>query len=260
MPIRPDESVDAPAPAGLVLTGERTLPGIRHENYWFRRHEAAYRALIPGCTGTVVLEAGCGEGYGGALLLAAGACRVLAVDYDRDTVTHVRRTYPQQDVLRANLVALPLTTASVDAVVSLQVLEHLWDQPRFVAECARVLRPGGWLALSTPNRLTFSPGVGRGEKPLNPFHTNELDAEELVELVSARLDVEGVLGLRHGARLRAWEHTHGSLVAAQLAAPAERWHDALSLLVGGVTAEDFELTAHDVDAALDLLLLARRPA
>ena len=35
------------AAGGLVLTGERTLPGIPDENYWFRRHEAAYRALLP---------------------------------------------------------------------------------------------------------------------------------------------------------------------------------------------------------------------
>ncbi|MPY85990.1 MAG: SAM-dependent methyltransferase, partial [Actinophytocola sp.] len=31
----------------LAETGERTVPGVRHENYWFRRHEAAYRALTP---------------------------------------------------------------------------------------------------------------------------------------------------------------------------------------------------------------------
>ena len=40
------------------------MPGIPAENYWFRRHEAAYDAVVPFCPGAVVLEAGCGEGYG----------------------------------------------------------------------------------------------------------------------------------------------------------------------------------------------------
>src|SRR5512133_814219 len=62
----------------LALTGERTLPGIPTENYWFRRHEAAYDAVVPFCPGAVVLEAGCGEGYG-ADRLAAAARSVLGV-------------------------------------------------------------------------------------------------------------------------------------------------------------------------------------
>ena len=95
------------------------------------------------------------------------------------------------------------------------------------------------MALSTPNRLTFSPGVERGEKPLNPFHVNELDAEELRELVARTLVVESVLGLRHGARLVEWEAMHGSVVAAQLAQPYTAWADELTALVTSLTAHDF---------------------
>ena len=56
----------------LALTGERTVPGIARENYWFRRHLVVYEALAPRCRG-VVLEAGCGEGYGADLLAARRA-------------------------------------------------------------------------------------------------------------------------------------------------------------------------------------------
>src|SRR3954469_21497571 len=76
----------------LHLTGERTVPGIAEENYWFRRHEAAYAALLPLCDGATVLEAGCGEGWG-AGLIAPVATRVLARDYDVVPAEHVARRY-----------------------------------------------------------------------------------------------------------------------------------------------------------------------
>ena len=54
-------SVHGPS-ADLPLTGERTVPGLAEENYWFRRHEVVYRRLAQRCVDREVLEAGCGEG------------------------------------------------------------------------------------------------------------------------------------------------------------------------------------------------------
>jgi len=242
----------------LALTGERTVPGIARENYWFRRHLVVYEALAPRCRG-VVLEAGCGEGYG-ADLLAGGATRVLALDYDAAAIGHVGRRYPRVTAARANLVALPVRDGGVDAVVSLQVVEHLWDQRRFLRECRRVLAAGGALFLSTPNRLTFSPGR---DTPLNPFHTRELAAAELTELLlAAGFGDVTVLGLHHGPRLRALDAAHGgSLVAAQTAAAlAGVWPAALLRDVAAVTTADFALHPdgpnHPVDASLDLIAMA----
>jgi SAM-dependent methyltransferase len=246
------------AERGLLLTGERTLPGIAVENYWFRRHEAAYLALAPYCRGGMVLEAGCGEGYGAALL-AGVARRVLALDYDVATVAHAAATYPGLAVLRGNLAALPLAAGSVEVVASLQVVEHLWDQPGFVRECARVLRPGGRLLVTTPNRLTFSPGR---DTPLNPFHSRELSAAELAGLLAGGgFRVGALRGLRHGPRLARLDARHGgSLVTAQLAAPPESWPARLRADVATVTAADFELAEADIDASLDLVAVAELPA
>lgn len=249
--------VPAAQDAGLPLTGERTVPGIAEENYWFRRHEVVYGALAARCAGAVVLEAGCGEGYG-ADLLAAVAARVLALDHDAAAAVHVHRRYRRVDVARTDLVALPVRDRSCDVVVSLQVIEHLWEQQRFLRECRRVLRPGGALLVSTPNRITFSPGR---DTPLNPFHTRELSGAELAGLVhdAGFVDVE-VLGLHHGPRLRALDARHsGSIVDAQVAVAVGDgvWPEALLTDVASVTCADFELQADDVDGSLDLLVLAR---
>lgn len=246
------------SPDVLPLTGERTVPGIAQENYWFRRHEAVYLQLAPRCAGAVVLEAGCGEGYG-ADLLAGVAARVLALDYDQPTAAHVARRYPRVDVARTNLVALPVAAGSCDAVVSLQVIEHLWEQERFLRECRRVLCPGGALLISTPNRFTFSPGR---DTPLNPFHTRELAGAELAGLIGeAGFGGVEVLGLHHGPRLRALDARHGgSLVDAQVAVAlgGGEWPAALLADVASVTSADFVLTADDVDVSLDLVALATR--
>lgn len=244
---------------GLPLTGERTVPGIARENYWFRRHEAVYEALLPRCGGATMLEAGCGEGYGAALL-AGVAARVLAADHDAATITHVGARYPGVAAVRANLVALPVHDGALDAVVSLQVVEHLWDQERFLRECRRVLRPGGALVVSTPNRLTFSPGR---DTPLNPFHTRELSGPELAGLLhGAGFTEVVVLGLHHGARLCDIDAAHGgSIVAAQtrLALTGDAWPPDLAADVATVSTADFELRRDDVDASLDLVASAVAP-
>lgn len=249
----------------LPLTGERTVPGIPSENYWFRRHEAAYEFVLelltdgPLVGSRVLAEIGSGEGYGAALL-AKHTGTVLALDYDESAIGHLARRYPRLHPLRANLAALPLADGTADVVVSLQVIEHVWNHPQFVAECLRVLRPGGVLVLSTPNRLTFSPGL---DTPTNPFHTHEFTAAELFVLVEAGgFEATSLLGVHTGSRLRSLDAAHlasDGFVAAQLACPPDEWSDDLRAAVASITTADFEITEAAIDRSLDLILLARRP-
>ncbi|MGD9618597.1 MAG: class I SAM-dependent methyltransferase [Mycolicibacterium sp.] len=271
-----------PAAAPMPLTGERTVPGLAEENYWFRRHEVVYRHLADRCVSRDVLEAGCGEGYG-ADLIADVAHHVIGLDYDEAAVAHVRARYPRVDIRQGNLAELPLPTSSVDVVVNFQVIEHLWDQAQFVAECLRVLRPGGVLLISTPNRITFSPGR---DTPVNPFHTRELNADELTDLLrSAGFGIERVCGVFHGPRLAELDARYGgSIIDAQIArAIADApWPADLLADVASVRAADFDLVdfpvhrdpAHrdpvhrdaetpedsrDIDDSLDLVAIAVRP-
>ncbi len=253
-----NEGVDA----SLPLTGERTIPGLAEENYWFRRHEVVYQRLADRCAGRDVLEAGPGEGYG-ADLIAGVARGVVGVDYDEQAVAHIRAKYPRVQMHLGNLAELPLADGSVDVVVNFQVIEHLWDQGQFVGECARVLRPGGLLLMSTPNRITFSPGR---DTPLNPFHTRELNAAELTELLEqGGFEIEGVYGVFHGAGLAEMDARHGgSIIDAQIArAVADApWSPELLADVAAVRAEDFDLLDaldSDIDASLDLVAIAVRP-
>ncbi|GAA2558738.1 class I SAM-dependent methyltransferase [Mycolicibacterium diernhoferi] len=252
-----NEGVDA----SLPLTGERTIPGLAEENYWFRRHEVVYQRLADRCAGRDVLEAGPGEGYG-ADLIAGVARSVVGVDYDEQAVAHIRAKYPRVQMHLGNLADLPLADGSVDVVVNFQVIEHLWDQGQFVGECARVLRPGGLLLMSTPNRITFSPGR---DTPLNPFHTRELNAADLTELLEqGGFEIEGVYGVFHGAGLAAMDARHdGSIIDAQIArAVADApWSPELLADVAAVRAEDFDLLDakdSDIDASLDLVAIAVR--
>jgi SAM-dependent methyltransferase len=243
----------------LPLTGERTVPGVPSENYWFRRHEAAYEFALPLVEQRTVLEVGCGEGYGTARL-ASTARTVLGVDYDALTIAHARATYPQVHFVRANLAALPVPGRSFDMLATLQVIEHVWNHPEFVGECLRALRPGGTLLVTTPNRLTFSPGL---DAPINPFHTHEFTAAELVALLTGGgFSIDTVAGLHAGERLSGFGAGHDAFVAAQLATPPDQWPDDLAHAVAAVAVADFAVLTEDVadvDRSLDLVVLARRP-
>jgi SAM-dependent methyltransferase len=212
---------------------------------------------VPKVTGAAVLEVGCGEGYGTAMI-AHGARTVLGLDYDEAAVRHAQRSYPGAHFARANLAALPIRSEAVDAVVTLQVIEHVWDHPQFVRECARVVRRGGQFIVTTPNRLTFSPGL---DTPINPFHTHEFTGTELVGLVErCGFEVTEVLALHSGDRIGDLDDRYGSFTGAQLASPPEQWSAELAGQVAAIGIEDFVVLSDEVrpvDAGLDLIVVAQ---
>lgn len=230
----------------LHATGERTVPGAPREEYWFARHDAAYRWIaahfVTPKPGLTVVDAGAGEGWGPHLLRDAGAGVVLGLEYDAAACQHASSHYPEVSVIHANLAALPVRAASVDLFISLQVIEHLWSLPKFIRDCARTLSPQGRIVFTTPNRPVFSPGLARGERPINPFHVEEFDRDQLHKLLidSGFHDVN-VGGLIHGPRLREWEAKHGRISQHLLeSVGAEVTFAPLESLLPSITAADFD--------------------
>ena len=164
--------------------GERVVPGAgstEYERFLYARHVAAY-TLAAAAVGTAdrVLELGCGEGYGSALL-AARAAEVTAADNNAAAIGHARLKYPRKNLsfLVSTPGPLPFPPDSFDKAVCFQVLEHIEDDAFFLAELRRVLKPGGALYLTTPNRaLRCKPGA----RPWYKFHVREYDRADLQAL------------------------------------------------------------------------------
>jgi len=106
-----------------------------------------------------VLDVGCAFGYGTAALIGTGRARRQVIGVERDP-THIQeaaRRFPWIQVLEGDAAALPFGDGAVDAVVMLDVLEHVAEPSAVLAEVHRVLRPGGVLVLSVPHRGLLAP-------------------------------------------------------------------------------------------------------
>jgi SAM-dependent methyltransferase len=148
-----------------------------------RTHLSRYSFAAQFVGDAAVLDLACGAGYGSAYLMKRGARSVIGGDVSPQAIALANRYYVSTGVEYRQIDAtdLPFRDAVFDVVVSLETIEHLDDQERFLREVVRVLRPSGTLVLSTPNRDIVSPG---SDKPLWPFHTREFRTSELGELLA----------------------------------------------------------------------------
>jgi 2-polyprenyl-3-methyl-5-hydroxy-6-metoxy-1,4-benzoquinol methylase len=238
----------------LELTGERTLPDVPAENYWFRRHLAAYEWIGARVAGKRVIDMACGEGYGSEVL-SRSAASVLGVEANPDVFEHARLRYQRQNlVFERGMVEIHGSPASFDVVVFLQTIEHVQD-PRAVLEHLRsILTPGGVAYVSTPNVLTLAPpGAARSR---NPWHIREYHAADFEKLCRSVLNEVELLGLFHARKLRVHE------VALRLG--WNRVHQAMRItepfydrFVPAISSRDFVLRPEGLDRALDFLALCR---
>ncbi|HEY1355817.1 MAG TPA: class I SAM-dependent methyltransferase [Solirubrobacterales bacterium] len=232
----------------LPLTGERTLPDVPDENYWFRRHLVVYEWIAERVAGKRVVDMACGEGYGSDLL-AGSAASVVGVDANPEAHEHARLRYVRPN-LRFERDLVESFSEPCDAVVFLQTIEHVEDAGAILDHFRSMLGPGGVAYVSTPNLLTLAPEGA--EKSDNPWHVHEYRAEEFGAVCRDHFDRVEVLGLFHARRLRAHE------IAIRLG--WDRVHRALRLtkpfydrFTPSISTSDFELRPASLDRALDFL-------
>jgi hypothetical protein len=217
----------------LALTGERTLPDVPTENYWFRRHLAAYEWVAERCRGLEVVDMACAEAYEHARL-----------KYERPGVRVVRDLVERY-------------AEPAEAIVFLQTIEHV-ERPDLLLDRFRtLLRPGGVAYVSTPNVLTLAPpGASRSG---NPWHLREYRPEEFRALCRGSFARVELFGLFHARALRAHE--------LALRAGWDALHPRLRLtrpfyerFVPAISARDFRLRPEGeapLSRALDFVAVLR---
>jgi SAM-dependent methyltransferase len=239
----------------LELTGERTLPDVPAENYWYRRHLAVYEWIADRVVGGHVLDMACGEGYGSSVL-AQTAASVVGVDGNPEAHEHARLRYTRPGLsFEWGAVETYGEPGSFDAVVFLQTIEHVVDPAAVLAHFARILRPGGIAYVSTPNVETLAPpGAVKSD---NPWHLREYRAEEFSALCRGAFSSVEMLGLFHARKLRAheialrrlgWDRVHQRL---GLTARFYAW------FTPAISTRDFALREDRLAAALDFLAVCR---
>jgi ubiquinone/menaquinone biosynthesis C-methylase UbiE len=155
-------------------TGERLIPDAQRGELIYAEHVARYRLAAQFASGRRVLDAGCGEGYGTALLASSGPASVVGVDVDEATIEHARERYGQEFHV-GDLAELPFDDASFDVVVCFETIEHITEAGRALAEFRRVLAEEGLLLISTPNPTEYVVE--------NEFHVREYTPVEFAKLL-----------------------------------------------------------------------------
>jgi SAM-dependent methyltransferase len=246
------ETVQQGQPPGvppLALTGERTLPDVPAENYWFRRHLAVYEWVAERCAGLRVIDMACGEGYG-CEVLARRALSVTGVDANPEAHEHARLKYTRPGV-RFVRDLIDSYAEPADAIVFLQTIEHVPD-PEAVLRHFREM--GDTVYVSTPNLLTLAPPGA--DKSDNPWHLREYRVEEFRALCRRVFDRVELLGLFHARKLRAhelalragWDGVHARLGVTK--AFYDRFTPAIS-------ARDFAVREGPLERALDFVAVLR---
>jgi len=180
-----------------------------------RRVEVLVEEFLRGdLKGKLVLDAGCGVGGLTRALVAKGA-RVIALDIGPRLAAETRARCRCEAVV-GTLDALGFASSSFDVVFSTEAIEHTPDPERSVVELYRLVKPGGQLALTTPNRLWQAPVRAASRVGLRPYdgYENFLSPSRL------RRVLDGA-----GAQVTAHRGIHLWPFQIKALRPASRWVD-----------------------------------
>ena len=173
---------------GLIQTAERVSQTDASDNYVFQRSLLAYEEAAALVSGDV-LEIGTGSGYG-AELIASKVNRFVTIDkFENENVATLLQQNSNMQFLKMNIPPLTgIEDESFDFVITFQVVEHIKNDRLFIDEIHRVLKKGGKLIVTTPNK--------KMSLTRNPWHIREYTVPGLTGLLSGFSSVRalGVYG------------------------------------------------------------------
>jgi SAM-dependent methyltransferase len=162
-----------------------------------------------------IVDLGCGAGWLAGVLGVFGP--TVGMDLSDHAVKHTSKLHPYVTYLQANVFDWKYPKRAFDVVVSQEVIEHVDDQARYVEICHDLLRPGGYLVLTTPNAKTFDAMTTEqvnawGDQMIE----NRITSRELGGLLRRRFEVlrlttiipgfgcRGAYRVASSKRLKAW--------------------------------------------------------
>ncbi|HHS13285.1 MAG TPA: class I SAM-dependent methyltransferase [bacterium] len=180
----------------ITDTGERILPTREGEiSVVFSRHRYAYEYVQQFVKDKIVIDAGCGTGYG-CDILAKKAQSVYGVDYDSQAIAYCKKNYAAPNITFVEMDANSLDLAQrFDIAVTFQVIEHMPNLSKFVQQLKQLVKRNGMIFISTPN-------VKQPQKDerANPFHFNEMNYTQFLKLISDNFSSFEILGVAYASR------------------------------------------------------------
>ncbi len=133
---------------------------------------ARYKFATQYAQNKVILDIGCGGGHGSYKLIRAGAKKIYGVDVIADSIEYCQAHYNHPNLFfkQGDITRLDFDDNSFDLICAFEVIEHIKNYQKAISELRRVLKPGGLLIISTPNKAIYSPD---SKKPFHPFHYHE---------------------------------------------------------------------------------------
>ncbi|MBM2820501.1 MAG: hypothetical protein HW405_261 [Candidatus Berkelbacteria bacterium] len=153
---------------------------------------ARYKLATQYAQDKVILDIGCGAGYGSYKLIRAGAKKVYGVDIIANSIEYCQTHHfnPGLFFKQGDITRLDFDDNFFDQICAFEVIEHIKNYEKAVSELRRVLKPGGLLIISTPNKAIYSPDT---KKPFHPFHYHEWFLNDFKKILTG-FKIQKILG------------------------------------------------------------------
>lgn len=180
-------------------------PSLQERIPLFLMHIASYRSLLQYLHNLVILDIGCGYGYG-SFMLSTVAKKVVGIDISEERIHYAKNTYKALNLEFLCVDALQYSKKfkeePFDSVIAMEFIEHINNTKEFLKSTLSLLKDDGLMILATPNRLFRLDGRG---KPWNPEHFKEYDSRTLKELLKKYFTDLRIFGLSGSEEAYKWE-------------------------------------------------------